>query len=203
MNTGPVTFGLLFMASRAVRGFGRQIIVRVFERNVDVAADAGIGPMDGGGELGFVDIEPKGFACGVSFVESFVRVTVQAGAVLNLRTKSADDEGHERAQGSAQASETVTHAAEASACVINFALPALLIFSLFLFNSDGQKNAKNFRCSPGCLPKSQAGTQLPGLEGYCRRSMLLALENGAPRLVRAFARASSPFGFPILFGIQP
>jgi len=92
--------------------------------------------MDRSGELGFIHKQPDRFAGGVGFIKGFVGVTVEAGAVLNFSAESAEAEGYERAQGNAQASETVTHAVKAWARVINFALHDLLIYSLFLRNSE-------------------------------------------------------------------
>lgn len=146
MHAGPVTFGLFFMTSRAFRGFGGDIVVRMFEGNIAVATGAGIGAMHRSGQFGFIHKQPDGFAGGVGLVESLVGVAVEAGAVLNVSAESAEDGGCERAQGNAQASKTVTHASKRWAGIINFALPDLPIYSLFLRNSGRQKRAKRSIC---------------------------------------------------------
>jgi len=132
MHTGTVAFGLLLVAPGAFRGLGRHIVIGMFNSNVAVATDAGIGPMNGRGQFGFVYKEPNRLADPVGLVESFVGVAVQTGAVLNLRAQGASNKEDQGAQGKPQAGKTITHDSRESAGVINFALPGLAIVSLFL-----------------------------------------------------------------------
>lgn len=84
MHTGAIAFGLFLMANRALGCPSRHIVVGVFGGDIAVATGAGIGPVDGSAQLAFIDKQGNGFARSVGFVQGFIRVAVQAGAILDL-----------------------------------------------------------------------------------------------------------------------
>ena len=55
MDAGAVTLGLFLMAFGAVGRLGRNVIVRVFDRNITMAASAGVGLVNRGGKPGLID----------------------------------------------------------------------------------------------------------------------------------------------------
>ena len=83
VDAGAVALGLLLVAPLAVDRLAGDVVVGVLVRDVGVAARAGVGLVDGGRELGHIHEQGDLLAGGVGLGQRLVRVTVQAGAVLD------------------------------------------------------------------------------------------------------------------------
>jgi len=81
VNAGVVKVRLAGMADGAVDGLEGDVVVRMAGGGVGMATDAGIGVMNGRGEMGLVNKEGNDFAGGVGFGEGVIAVAVEAVAV--------------------------------------------------------------------------------------------------------------------------
>ena len=86
VNARIVTVRLARMANGAVDRFQHDVVVRMFRRCIGMATDAGIGFVDGRLEPGFIHEQVNRAASGVRGREGLVQMTIQAIAVLKLRT---------------------------------------------------------------------------------------------------------------------
>src|ERR1044071_859317 len=84
VNTCSVGLELFFMTSSAIGRSCRDIVVRMLVGNIGMATCTGIGFMHRSGKPCLIDKKQHLFPGGVGFGERLVRMTVQAGAVLNL-----------------------------------------------------------------------------------------------------------------------
>src|SRR5271166_2958938 len=83
MHARAVAVRLLRMASRAIRRFCGHIVIGMFAREVRMATGAGVGAMDGRGELRHVHVKRYDTAGGVGLDEGRVVMAVEAFAVLD------------------------------------------------------------------------------------------------------------------------
>ena len=81
------------MAPRAIRRLRGDIVVGMLERQVAMAAGTGVGFVDRGLQFGHVDKKRDAFARGVGFVEGFVGVTIQAGAIFDFGGRKGKRQG--------------------------------------------------------------------------------------------------------------
>ena len=97
VHAGAVTFGLPLVALPAIDRLGGDVVVRVLLRQVGVAARAGVGLVRGGRELRRVNKQQDFLSRRVCPGQRFVRMTLQAIAVLqtcphrNLRREQCRD----------------------------------------------------------------------------------------------------------------
>ena len=82
MDAGTIALALAFVARPAIGGLGRDVVVGMFGRQIGMAADTSVGPVDRGGELGSVHKQRDFLSRGVRFGERFVRMAFKTGTVL-------------------------------------------------------------------------------------------------------------------------
>ena len=108
---GGVLFGGLIVASSAIDRLGREVVVRVFARDIRVAAGASVGAMHRRRKFRLIDKQPNRFAGRVGLVESFIGMAFEAGGVgilfgsecrtgpEEIRKNQQDNRGNPKAEG--------------------------------------------------------------------------------------------------------
>ena len=89
VNAVDVLLVLRLVALAAIDRLCRQIVIGMFYRKVGMATGAGIGFVDGGAELGFVNKKPEGLAGGIGLEESLVGVAFEARTIWDGRVVGA------------------------------------------------------------------------------------------------------------------
>ena len=84
VHAQAVAFGLFLVADPAIDRLGRQVIVRMLERNITVATRAAVRAVDRCRKLRQVHKAGNLFPCGIGSSQRLFRMTFHASAVLDL-----------------------------------------------------------------------------------------------------------------------
>jgi len=84
VDAGRVFSSLFFVATSAIDPLGRDVVVRVFDRQVGMASCTGVCFVDRSQEPGLINEQGKDITSGVGFEEGLVRMAVETSAVLDL-----------------------------------------------------------------------------------------------------------------------
>ncbi len=135
MDACAVALGLLLMAFGAARRLRPDVVIRVFEGNIAVATGAGIRLMDRSRQLRLIHKQRNALPGGVGLEQGLVRVTIQAGAILDFSAERGSGKGGQqepRSQDARQGFSSDAHTSLSSGWHREFALHCLPFASLFL-----------------------------------------------------------------------